>query len=89
MPKIKNVSRFGALDVPLLGRIVDADEVIEVTDEQASRLLDQADNWRPFHPTDENDPLRGQALDEALKAAGLPITGSADEKRQRLVDARR
>lgn len=30
--------------------------------------------------------LRGEALDDALKAEGLPATGSADEKRQRLAE---
>jgi hypothetical protein len=30
--------------------------------------------------------LKGKALDEALDAAGLPKTGSADEKRARLAE---
>lgn len=30
--------------------------------------------------------LRGKALDAALAEAGLPTTGKADEKRQRLAD---
>lgn len=44
--KIKNVSRFGDLDVPLLGRVVTHGEVVEVTAEQAELLLPQADNWQ-------------------------------------------
>lgn len=30
--------------------------------------------------------LRGKQLDEALKAAGLPTSGTAEEKRDRLAD---
>lgn len=33
---------------------------------------------------EESLALKGKALDEALDAAGLPKTGSADEKRERL-----
>lgn len=35
-----------------------------------------------------SDPseLKGEALDEALRSAGLPLTGSADEKRARLAE---
>lgn len=46
MPKIKNVSPFGDLDVPLLGRVVASGETVEVTDEQAELLLQQPDNYR-------------------------------------------
>lgn len=36
----------------------------------------------------ESDPddLKGKALDDALRAAGLPVTGRADEKRAALAD---
>lgn len=37
-------------------------------------------------PEPESDTLRGQALDDALEAAGLSKSGTADEKRQRLAD---
>lgn len=47
MPKIKNVSPFGALDVPLLGAIVEPGETVEVTDEQAAILLQQELNFAP------------------------------------------
>jgi len=43
--KIKNTSPIGDLDVPLLGRIVAVGETVEVTPDQASRLLRQADLW--------------------------------------------
>ena len=44
--RIKNVSRFGDLEVPLLGRVVAHGEVVDVTAEQAEQLLLQADNWQ-------------------------------------------
>lgn len=44
--QIRNVSRFGDLDVPILGRVVAYGEVVEVTAEQAKLLLRQADNWQ-------------------------------------------
>lgn len=47
MSSIKNVSPYGDLDVPLLGRIVEAGEVVEVDDEHAAILLLQADNFVP------------------------------------------
>lgn len=49
--KIRNVSRFGALDVPLLGRVVDAGEVVDVTSDQAERLLAQPDNFEKVTTT--------------------------------------
>lgn len=48
--KIRNISPRGALDVPLLGRVVDAGAVTEVTKDQAERLLPQSDNWAAVAP---------------------------------------
>lgn len=47
MPKIKNVSPFGDLDVPLLGRIVKAGEAVDVSDAHADILLQQEINFQP------------------------------------------
>lgn len=47
MPKFKNVSPLGALDLPLLGRVVAAGEVIEVTTAQAKHLDGQQAVWQP------------------------------------------
>lgn len=68
--------------------------VVTVTKEFAESLgldvLDQpavADNGRPLGPreaAESSSDLKGAALDEALEQAGLPKTGSADEKRARL-----
>ena len=43
MQQFKNVSPLGALEVPLLCRIVERDEVIEVTEDQAPLFAGQAD----------------------------------------------
>ena len=48
MPKIKNVSPFGDLDVPLLGRVVPSGSITEVTDAEAEILLQQPDNFKPW-----------------------------------------
>ena len=46
MPKFINASPLGALDLPLLGRVVAPGEVIELTRAQARHLKGQAD-WKP------------------------------------------
>lgn len=45
MPKIKNVSPFGDLDVPLIGQIVPQGSIVEVSEEHAAILLQQEANW--------------------------------------------
>ena len=45
MKRIKNVSPWGHLDVPLLGRVVESGEIVEVEDGHAVILLDQPANW--------------------------------------------
>ena len=46
MVQIRNTSPRGALEVPLLGRGVDAGEVVDVKAEHAARLLQQEDQWQ-------------------------------------------
>lgn len=41
MPQIRNDSPIGDLDVPLLRRVVRVGEAVDVTDDQAARLLPQ------------------------------------------------
>jgi hypothetical protein len=48
MPKIKNVSPFGDLEVPLLGVVVEHGKTVDVSDEQAEILLRQVDNFHPY-----------------------------------------
>lgn len=45
MKLVKNVSPFGDLDSPLLGRSVESGAVVEVADEQAEALLMQPFHW--------------------------------------------
>jgi hypothetical protein len=67
-------------------------------DPNADRANPGGDNWQGSvtdspqpgaweePPADEPEELKGQALDDALEAAGLSKSGTADEKRQRLAD---
>lgn len=57
----------------------DAPEAIEVRTDQVEMYESQG--W-----TGEADELKGAALDDALDAAGLPKSGSADEKRARYAE---
>lgn len=45
--RIRNVSPLGALDVPLLGAIVESDAVVDVATDHARVLLEQDRNWQP------------------------------------------
>lgn len=58
MPKIRNVSPYGDLDVPLLGRVVAAGEEVEVSAEQAKLLLAQETNWQPVKADAEKKPAK-------------------------------
>lgn len=41
--KVRNINPLGAVEV--LGRLVEAGEVFDVSDEQGARLLEQPDNY--------------------------------------------
>jgi hypothetical protein len=45
--KFQNVSPVGALDFPLIGRVVEAGEIIEVPDDRAHLIEGQTDVWKP------------------------------------------
>ncbi len=52
MSKVRNISG-GPLDVPLLDRVVEADETVEVPDVQAdgeSPIVWPPDKWQPVAP---------------------------------------
>lgn len=53
--KIRNVSPRGDLDVPLLGRVVEFGQEVDVTADQAGRLLDQPANWAPVETPRKGD----------------------------------
>lgn len=44
---VKNVSPFGDLDLPLLGRVVEHGEEVELSKADAENLVGQPANWQP------------------------------------------
>lgn len=68
---ITNDSPLGDLDIPLLGRIVEAGETVEVTDEQAAILLAQHNIFIPADQ-DAQDVAEQHA---AARDLGLPAFG--------------
>lgn len=48
--RLKNISPLGALDLPLIGRILDPGEEFEVPDEVGQRLLEQPANYQAVEP---------------------------------------
>lgn len=69
MPRIKNVSPFGDLDVPLLGTVVPQGSIVDVTDEQAEILLRQEANWLHW----------GEDAQKAQKRADKAAAAEAEE----------
>jgi hypothetical protein len=69
--EIRNTSPLGDLDVTLLGRVVMAGEVIDVTEEQAVELCSALANFAPVDPDalpsapDEPEP-RAEGIDMAV-----------------------
>lgn len=71
MPKFKNVSPLGDLDLPLIGRVVEFGEVFEVTDEQALGIAGQAENWEPVEDAEPTlADLRSHAAELGLSTTG-------------------
>lgn len=91
MPKLKNISPLGALDVPLLRRVVDAGEVFETTEEQARVLLLQPDNYQPADKaaktlaaalTAQQDDDGAESHDGDNEDAGAPASGEGEGEDQ-------
>ena len=80
MPKIKNVSPFGDLEVVGLG-VIEHGSIIDVSPEQAADLLRQVDNFKPWGEPAQRAQRRGLAADEhAQETEGLaPITAEEGE----------
>lgn len=56
--KIKNISGYGDLDVPDLGR-VNAGQVVDVADEElAGRMLEQVNTWAAAEQPDDVPAVR-------------------------------
>jgi hypothetical protein len=73
MSKVKNISG-GALDVPLLGRQVEADEVVEVpdfqpgsTDEDPLPIIWPENRWQPV--TDKPAKASAKTADDTKAAS--------------------
>jgi hypothetical protein len=88
MPRLKNISPLGALDVPLLRRIVEADEIIDVTEDQAKVLLLQPDNYQPTDKaaktlaadlTAQQEPDGATSHDGSNEDADAPAGGHGTE----------
>ncbi|MGN7703515.1 hypothetical protein [Cellulosimicrobium sp. 22601] len=75
MRKFKNVSPLGALELPLVGRVVALGEVIEVTPAQAVHLAGQAD-WEPA------DPKPKRRRQDATPDQDDDADGAADEREE-------
>ena len=69
--QFKNVSPLGALDIPALGRIVDADEVFDVTDDDAEYFQAQAENFERVVPAAK------RARAKSPKESATPTTDDA------------
>lgn len=83
MPKFRNVSPLGALDLALAGRTIQAGEEFELTPGQAKFLEGQESIWQPVTagaPTIDE-------LKEQLRTLDLPVSGTKAELVDRLADA--
>lgn len=82
----------GPAYVPELGLTVEPDDVVDVPDDRYEGYVPAEEHRSPDHPWSEIEApidtgeIKGAALDQALEDAGLPKTGTADEKRQRLAE---
>lgn len=71
----RNVSPYGALDIPLLGRTVEAGEVFEVTPEQAKHLAGQDDNFQKVQPSKTAKERAAKKAEDAAPA----VESTSDE----------
>lgn len=87
----KNVSRFGDLDLPLVGGVVAAGEEFEVTLDQARQLQQQPDLWEhvsgDIPAPDEYASFKVDELKQLLAARDLDTSGKKDELIARLEEA--
>jgi hypothetical protein len=87
----KNVSRFGDLDLPLLGRVVEHGEEFELPLEQALLLRDQPDLWEhvagDFPEDTSYDALKVDELRALLADRSLDTSGKKSDLIARLEEA--
>ena len=70
MPKIKNVSPFGDLFVPLLGIELKAGSITEVSDDDARVLLLQEDNFKAWGEPAQKAHRKAAREQEQVQASG-------------------
>lgn len=83
MPRFKNVSPLGDLDVPDLGQIVEAGEEFEVSEELAPYFAAQPSNYQAVDAAAEALAVtaaeRQAEVDAAALAVDEPAASTADE----------
>jgi hypothetical protein len=73
------------ISVPLLGRDIDPDEVVEVPDEYLEDYAWPEETWKVEGSAD--DPRTVAELRDQLKARDLPTSGTKKELTERLAQA--
>ncbi|MGZ0067860.1 hypothetical protein [Microbacterium arborescens] len=78
MQTFRNVSPLGALEVPALGRVIDAGEEFEVRPEIAELIAGQVENFEPVSPAAKRTAKAAEkAAAEAAPGGGETIEGAA------------
>ncbi len=72
MPKYKNTSPLGALELPLIGRVVEHGEVITVTAAQSCHLAGQTAVWEPVKSARDAEDL--EPVPDVQDAIGAATT---------------
>ena len=82
VPKLRNINPLGAVDLPLIGRSLEAGEEFDCTAEQAKHLLEQAGNYqlatdkKPSTPREKAAPK--QPADEPKTSDPTDTDGGAN-----------
>jgi hypothetical protein len=80
MAQFKNISPLGALDIPALGRIVQAGEVFDVPADLADYIAGQPKNFEPYKPPKQTKatPPAAATVPPADATADVAPTGEGD-----------
>lgn len=88
MTAFRNISPQGALDLPLIGRVVAAGEEFDVTVEDAELLALQPGLWQPVGPAPTvYDKNTVPELKQLLEDRHLDTTGNKPDLIARLVES--
>lgn len=80
MPKIKNVSPFGDLFVPLLGIDFKHGAIVDVTDAEAETLLAQSDNFKAWGEPAQKAQRRAERKQAKVQDSGEGVAPIDDAK---------